>query len=263
MGMFDDVGGGGAAGGALGGAGTMGTGFLGGQHQSFMQSAGYGSNKMSPEELNKLMREQAKIREESFARLAAKASEARDADMAKGRARGQELFGTPFVQASQGERSQDMASVIAARKAGMQGYSAPETNALRDQMQQGVSRQEATTMRQLRGSQAQSGVRGALAATQQAQVLQEMGKQRAQAEREIFIQNMAQKQTGLDKFEQSLRGAETEEIQRYGQRQTGKLGTEMGYAQMGAADRAAIQQQLLGESQAALNANIGSRGGKK
>lgn len=224
---------------------------------------GGGDGGMSPEQLMALQRQQAQMREESLARITGQMAQQREADLAKGAARGKELFGKTFIEESRPERSADIADVIARRKAALQGFSGEENTALREQMAQAQARQEQGALRQLRGVQAQQGIRGGLAGAQQAQQLAQNQAQRAAAERELFLQNIAQRQQALGNFEQSARAAEAEEIGRFGQRRFGQLGTELGYGQLGAADRAAAMGQILGEQQAQTAALMGQGGGGK
>ena len=215
------------------------------------------------------VREQQKMREESLTRLSEQARIAREQDMARGRARGEQMFGSPAIETSRQERSTDIADILAARRGQVGGFSAEENSALRSQMLQQLGQSETTQMRGLRGQQATQGIRGGMAAAQQQQQLAANQNARAQMERDLFIQNIAQQQQALGGYEQAVRAAEQEEIGRYGQRQVGILGTEMGYGQLGAADRASLTQQLMGQSEAEIGAVrekknfLGQPGGKK
>lgn len=259
MGLFDSVGKavGGAVGSVTKGVGSIVGGALGGLGQGMGFGGGVGGFSLDD------YRDLQKVREESLQRLTQKAREEREKDMAAGRARGEEIFGKTYIEASRPERSADVADVLARRKAQLQGLSAPENTALREQMAQKLAQSQALAQRKLAGAQAAAGVRGGLATAQQAQVGTEAQRARAEAERQLFLENIAQRQAALDKYEASTRAAEQEEIGRYGQRQYGKLATELGYGQLGAAERAGINTALIGESQAAAAAKQAGQGGKK
>lgn len=261
MGLFGSVGK--AVGGAVGGigkqVGSLAGGVLGGTVGGISEGLGFGNSGFSPVDFQ----EMARIREESMARLTAKAREEREKDLAQGRARGQELFGKTFYEQSRPERSGDISSVLERRKAQLQGFQAPEVSALRAEKAQQAAIQNKAAQKNLAAAQAKQGVRGGLAAAQQRQQLREQEGARAAAERDLFLANIAQQQNALNSYEQSIRGAEGEEINRFGKRQLGQLGTELGYAQLGAAERAGIQAQLLGEAQAKAATQNASGGGKK
>lgn len=235
----------------------------------------------------------------------------RQQDMAEGRQEGERLFGEGSLgrvdqgrageiaglieqrrQAqSQADRSPLIAAILAQRQAGLEGFQAPELAAQRAQALQGISQGQQTAMRQLRGAQSQAGVQGALAGAQQAQVINEAQKARTQAEQDLFIKNVAQKQAALGALEGSATGAEGNEFNRgyatlgaleqtiggaraeeLGREQFnlaqsqkerfGQLAAQMGYGALGAGERAAVGQELVGEKQAQAAAEAG-RGGKK
>ena len=175
----------------------------------------------------------------------------------QGRARGEQLFGEGSLGRLQEGRAPEIADVIERRRAGLQGFSREELNALRAQRAQEIARGEQTALRQLRGAQAQAGVRGGLAGAQQAALIQQGQQQRAQAEQELFLRGEQAKREGLGSFEQSLVGAREREQQRQafniGQQQRerfGQLATELGFAGLGAQEAAAAGQLFLGEQQA-------------
>lgn len=244
--------------------------------------------------------------------LIKQAEEARNADMAKGRARGEELFGNQGLgrvqdqrvaeisdlinkrkeqAATAGQRSADVASIIAQRKAGLGGFNAEENAAQRAQMQNQIGQQEQGAMRQLLGAQGASGVRGGVATAQQMMANQGFAKQRAQAEQDLFLKNIAEKQNRLGALEQSVTGAETNEFGRSQQTQgaleaaveraradelgrqqfnlgqvakekLGILGTETGYAGLGSADRSAAGQQVAAEKGNELMSELAKKGKK-
>lgn len=154
----------------------------------------------------------------------------RTQDLAEGRKRGEELF-------AQDPALQD---ILARRKSALEGFNAPEQQALRSQSLNQIARQGQTQARALRGAQAQSGVRGAAAAGQQAGLLKNLQKSQAEAEQNLYLQNVANKDKALSAYEGTVGGLKS-----------AQLGTELGYGQLGAQERSAAAQQAIGEQQAA------------
>lgn len=173
--------------------------------------------------------------------LIKQAEQARAADIAKGRARGEELFGNQALgrvqqdraaeiadlinqrkqqAASAGARSSDVADIIARRKSGLEGLNAEENAAFRSQAQNAIGQEEQGALRALKASQGSSGVRGGVASAQQAMALKNFADQRAKAEQELFLRNIAEKQNRLGALEQSVTGAEAAEFGRGQQAQS-------------------------------------------
>lgn len=240
---------------------------------------------------------QSQRREEQRQRRLEEERAAREAALQRGRARGQELFGEGAlgrveaerskeisdilgrredIAATAGTRSEDMADIVARRRAALEGMAAPEAQVLRQQALQQIGRGEESALRRLRGVQAAQGLRGGTAAAQQVQLLAQGQAARTQAEQELFLQDLAQKKAALGAFETTVTGAEATEfgrqqqamaaheaavqqarqdelnrklfnIQQQQSEKFGQLATEFGFAQMSGAERAAVGQELLGE----------------
>lgn len=194
----------------------------------------------------------------------------READLAKGRGRGQELFGEGKLGRVNEQRSGDIADVVARRKEFLQGYTPEEMQAMRDQNMKSLQRNQAGQARQLQAQQAASGVRGATSAAQQ-MALQKSGMEQARGmEQDLFQKNADLKRQALGQFETSVTGAEANELarQQYNQGQKNKelqaqLATEFGYAQLGSADRAAAAQQASAMYQADAQRKAAAEQGKK
>lgn len=189
--------------------------------------------------------------------LLGEAQAAREADMAKGRERGNELFGEGALGRVSAERSADIADVVARRKAALSGLTPEQQNALQSQALAGIQQGTQTNLRQLRGIQGAQGIRGGAAAAQQANVLNQGLVQRANAERDIFTDNINRQAQALNSLEGTLQQAEQNELARQqfnldqGQREKfGQLSTEFGYAGLGSAERGGIAQQAIGEQEA-------------
>jgi hypothetical protein len=206
--------------------------------------------------------ERAKNQSET-ATLIAHTDQARRRDLAEGRARGKEIFGTSFGKPSkEEERSAEIADILARRKANLGGLSAEENNALREQMLRGINQGTQGNLRQLRGAQAQAGLRGSTAASQQGDVIRGGQQAQAMAERDIFLKNIQERQNALAAYEQSQRAAEGEERQRYGERKFGEIGTELGYGSLGAGERAGVAQQVMGQASARAAQAYANKGKK-
>lgn len=179
--------------------------------------------------------------------------DARDADLARGRIRGMELFGEPMIDASKVERSSDMQDIINRRKADLEGMSSAENNALRGQMLSGVNAETQGALRQLRTAQGGRGLKGGSAIAQSRSLINSSLAKKAALDRDLMIQNIAMRQSALDRYQSAIQGAETTETARYGNRRFGQLSTELGYGQLGATERGAANQVSLAQSQ--LNQN--------
>jgi predicted transposase YdaD len=156
-----------------------------------------------------------------------------------------------------------MADILERRKKQLEGYSSEENTALREAATRAAQRQQLAQERALRGQQAASGVTGGLKLAQQRAFQTDALKARQEAEKNLFLQNIAERQRALGAYEGSLTGAEETETSRYGRRQAAKLATEMGYGQLAAAERGGATQAVVGEMQAASAANQGRGGGGK
>lgn len=191
---------------------------------------------------------------------------ARAADLAKGQARGEQIFGNQALGRVDASRSADMQDVLARRKANLGGYTPEEQQAMREQNMGSILASQKMGARDLARQQARSGVRGALAANQmQAQNLASQG-QLADQERQLFLQNIANKRDALGQYEQSAAGMEKGEFDKQafnlgqGEKELqGKLSTEFGYGGMGAQDRAAALQSVLGSRAEAVSKEIAEK----
>lgn len=182
------------------------------------------------------------------------AQAAREADMAKGRARGQELFGEGALGRVQQDRAGEVSDIIAQRKAQAQGFTPDEQQSMRDNNMRSIQQNQAAALRAQQMNMARSGVRGAVASNQLGSMQRGLQGQLADQERNLFLENINQRRQGLGALEQSTQGARADELarQQYNQAQMGRekagqLSTEMGMAGLGAGERSAVMQQLSAE----------------
>lgn len=178
----------------------------------------------------------------------------REQDLASGRKRGEQIFGKQALGRVDEARSASMADILARRQANLEGFTADEQGAMRDQNMKQILAGQQAGVRDLARQQARSGVRGGLASAQQGAMQMAGQGQLADQERQLFLENIAQKRGALDQFEQSQTGAEATELSKkqYNQSQAakelmGKLSTELGFGSLGASDRASAMQAALGE----------------
>jgi len=191
-----------------------------------------------------------------------------------------------------GRRSQDIADIVARRRAQLGGFSPEEQQALREQTLGAIGGTEQTALRQLRGVLGAQGVRGGLAAAQQADVITQAQQARTQLERDVFLQQIAERRRALGAFEQTVTGAEAGEfgreqtaqaafeaisqqvrgetqdkvlfnIQQEQREQFGRLATTFGFAGLDTAERASAAQQALGEKQIEAGISAAEQAGKK
>jgi hypothetical protein len=188
--------------------------------------------------------------------------EGRAEDLAEGRKRGEELFGKGSLSDIEGRRASEIADIIERRKKEASGFSPEEQEAMKSGAVQNIQQATQANLRQLRGIQGAQGIRGGLAAAQQAQALQKGQEALAGAERDLFLQNIAQRRAGTEALEKSIQAARAEELGAARAEKQAQLATELGFASLGAAERGAVMQKLVGEAQAQAAGRSGG-GGKK
>lgn len=175
-------------------------------------------------------------------------------DLESGRKRGAEIFGKGSLGEIKAKRSTEVSDFLARQKANLEGYTPQEQQAFREQNMRSVMANQAAGARDLRRQQAASGVRGAMASNQQAAMQQATQGQLADQERQLFLNQIAEKRAALANYGQGVQGAEGFERQgaqfNLGQREkekAGQLTTEMGYGSLGSANRASAQEFIAAQ----------------
>lgn len=168
--------------------------------------------------------------------------EERAKDLAEGRARGQELFGTT--------NEADATAVAERIRAQAQGFTPEELSAMREQNIGSIQSAGKQNLRALRIQQAAQGVRGAQAIAQQGKMLNDQQNQLVGSERELFLKNIDARRQGVKDFQDMVN-----------REKSARLTTELGFGSLGAADRGAVMQKIVGEQQAAASARAGGGGG--
>lgn len=191
-------------------------------------------------------------KEERMAAAAERRTKSVGKELVSDVAKGQELFGKEFKEGALGrldvERTADVSDVIKRRRAGLEGLSAEENQALRERAGKGIERGTQTALRQLRGIQGARGVRGGSAVARQTGVLRAGIEAKAGVERDLFIANIAQKRQALGAFESSILGAEATEragsifnLEQRGRETAGRLTAGLGFAGIASAERTGIR----------------------
>lgn len=96
--------------------------------------------------------------------------------------------------------SGDMQDIISRMRSGLEGYAAPELNAMREVQARQNQRNLQTTMRDLTNQGARSGLSGAAGALQKASALNASNRAAQGLEQELFVKNADEKQKRLGDF---------------------------------------------------------------
>lgn len=151
---------------------------------------------------------------------------ARNADIVEGKQYGQDLFVNDPEMQQLKQRYSDQS----------QGYSGAEFGALRAGARAEMAGERASAQNSLQGKAAKQGVTGARAAAMSGAANEKYVAQQAQAERQMAVDNAKMIRQG------------TNDLSSFIMRQKmGVLGTSLGFAQMGVADRTGAAQQALAE----------------
>lgn len=208
----------------------------------------------------------------------------REKDIGMGLERGKQLVPESSLgrveKGISGAPSQSQQQIAQMRKEQAEkGFGAQAFQAARESRLRNLQRAQERQQRSLAGRQAQLGLRGGAATGQLGSLLGEQARQSLQAEQELMLQDVAQRQQALGAYEQTTaaqdaarRAAEQyniENIEKYNIDQAAKekaAQLQMGLteAQLGLAERAGIRQEDIAKAmqQAQLQAASGS-GGKK
>jgi hypothetical protein len=134
-----------------------------------------------------------------------------------------------------GSGNQDMAQIIAARKAAAFGAD-PRTALLRDEGVNNINRTMQTAMRGLQSNLATSGVRGGAAGGMAIPLAREALVSRGNLERDLAVADATRRDNALSGLESTVTGE-----------RAGDLGLRLGIAGLGSADRGNANQFILGQ----------------
>jgi len=111
-------------------------------------------------------------------------------------------------------------------KSGLGGYTSPEYQAQREQMQRGISSQAATASNQLAKAQARGKVYGAAAGAQQANLVQNAQNNKSNLEQQLMVQNINEMQNRLNNYGNANMASQAAALERQ-KTNMGNLGTEI------------------------------------
>lgn len=144
--------------------------------------------------------------------------------------------------------------VLARMKGGLEGYTSPEYQAQREQMQRGLSSNLQTSLSQLAKSQARGKVYGAAATAQAGNMARAAQQTKDTLEQDLMVKNIDEKQRRLFDYGQYGRGLTEEEYGRQAE-STKLLGDEARKVRDETLEREKIN---LGQSNAEIAAQIGA-----
>ena len=120
------------------------------------------------------------------------------------------------------------------------GFSAPELQAQRDVMGQGIARQTQMAGRRLAAAQARAGVRGATAAAQQGNIAAQGIQAGTNLERDLFLANRAEQARAAQDLLQRSGAVSKFDMSQAARERFAELSTGLGFAQIGSAERAGV-----------------------
>lgn len=182
----------------------------------------------------------------------------RERDFARGRQRGEELYGNQALGRVDENRSAEVQSLLDRLQQQMGGYTGGQYQALREKGLEGIRSNTAGNLDKVRAANARAGLRGRSAAASERDVLKQEGRDVAGVYRDLVIGDINERARATGAYGGALTGARSDELSRrqYNQSQAakelqGRLAMEFGYGQLGAADRGAAQRWIAGQQQIA------------
>ena len=151
----------------------------------------------------------------------------RQGDMKEGLDYGKNFFGAGNPQ---------MKEILDTKRSRAMGLNGAEIQALRENATSGINQTMATGLRQNAGILARNGVHGGAAVGANSSVLARANTDRANAERDIGIEDMRRRGQALDDYEHTVTGE-----------RAGLMGTAASFADMGAGERSSALQYGLGK----------------
>ena len=187
-------------------------------------------------------------------------------DMSAGKKLANEFISDGTLGRMQEGRSSEVSDLIAERRKAYEasptgGLQDEELQAYRDQAVGNINKTSETARRRLAGVQAQTGVRGATAATQQMSAINAGNAERTTFERDLFLkqrdalsQDRSEQAMRLTALESSVSAARSNEestqkfnLEQIAKEKFGQISTALSFAGLGSADRganAAISAQI-------------------
>lgn len=194
----------------------------------------------------------------------------REIDLSRGRARGMQDFYEGSLGRVGEDVSADIQSIQQARMdIAQNGFGADAFQAAREQRLDSMQRGQMLQQRQLKAGQAAGGVFGGLAGGQRMSLMEQQQEEQQEAERDLFLDEVRQRQEALGAAESTTRNTEQDVLarQQYNQAQKrrelmGLLTAQYGEAALGVAERtSSASLQAAKEYAAGVASQAG--GGKK
>lgn len=178
---------------------------------------------------------------EADKKIAADQGLARERDISKGREIGRDILGEEGL--GRLGTDADVQGVLKRYKdISEKGLDTPEGLARKEKAQEGIGRATATAESALLARLGSRGVRGASAGKQLADVQIGGLRQRAELERDVFLESEQLKRSGLKDFAQALGQVKTFDLGQASREKDIELSAGFGYGQIGQAERSSIVQ---------------------
>lgn len=194
------------------------------------------------------------------AAVAEKFKEQRLADMREGSKRGEKLFGEGSLGRIDETQNNELLEMMKRR---MGGYTSAEYGAMRDQNNRELERKYAGSKKELMKAQGAAGTSGAAGSAQFAKMLKDKDRGAQESYQDLLIKNIEGKKAGAADYANALKGSQASRQFNLGQQEKELLNrfqTEMGYASLGSAERAAASQFSAAVQQQQMAANKTEKG---
>lgn len=206
---------------------------------------------------------------------------AREADLARGKEYYDKTLGSDaFIKSTKGSSlykdlavdeslTPEMQQILKLRQDRLGGLTAEENQAAREEAYSGVNKNSQLASRALRAQLNKSGLAGGVNYAAQTELAKDQAAKSVDLERKLLLDNINIKNQALNDYETTY-GSQRKDLYERSLRNDETLknvlatrtGTDLGFAQLGAAERAQVGNQRIGEK-VAENAANSSTGGKK
>lgn len=190
--------------------------------------------------------------------------QARRSDIEQGILTGQRYLPSGSLgRVDQASTPEMIAAQNAAKSLYTDGFGAPAFQAARESRLRGLNRDTQSQQQSLKQTQARGGIGGALGASQLANLQRSQGQNRAQAEQDLLLQNVAQKTGALKDWQQMASKGEMYNLGQAAKEKLGQLGTGLAEGQMGVSERGGLTQTDIGKALSDAMAASSKSGGSK
>lgn len=149
-------------------------------------------------------------------------------------------------------RTSEMRDFLSKLQAGTSGFSSEDMQVMREQGESEINRRAAENLQRLGGIAASHGVRGGAGAGLQQRALTQAMQEQGDLSRQLQIQNIAQRNLGIDRYGRTLAEQEGSELaqrnrstERYGSALSAQQATELGISKE---NLGALRQELFGRT---------------